>query len=142
MRYTIVYECCDGFTNDVDVEADNEQDARREAEAGIEDGATIRAIVACPLPAVPCSERLPEAQDFTAMTDKPLADTSLGLTSYRYSGRYGWIMIGARDNADALREAARSTINITIDNLQVWDNEARRYVSVAGAEPGMERDRQ
>jgi hypothetical protein len=27
--------------------------------------------------------------------NKPLA--AAGLTSYRYKGRYGWIMIGARD---------------------------------------------
>lgn len=51
--------------------------------------------------------------------DKPLAIGSL--TSYRYKGRYGWIMIGARDNDDALREAARST-NDPIDPtmLEVW----------------------
>ena len=35
--------------------------------------------------------------------DRPLA--AKGLVSYRYRGRYGWIMIGAKDNADALREA-------------------------------------
>jgi hypothetical protein len=57
------------------------------------------------------------------MTDtcnKPCA--AHGLTSYRYKGRYGWIMIGATDHADALREAARSSSD-TIDraNLQVWN---------------------
>lgn len=53
-------------------------------------------------------------------TDKPLAAT--GLTSYRYRGAYGWIMIGARDVADALREAARSTTApIDPSHLQVWD---------------------
>jgi hypothetical protein len=51
-----------------------------------------------------------------------------GLTSYRYKGRFGWIMIGAVDTADALREAARSTINVSAENLQVWDG--LEYVNV------------
>lgn len=44
-----------------------------------------------------------------------------GLISYRYKGRYGWIMIGAKDDADALSEAKRSTQDVIVDNLQVWD---------------------
>jgi hypothetical protein len=52
-------------------------------------------------------------------TDKPCA--AYGLTSYRYAGRYGWIMIGAKDDADALREAARSTDNVSPEKLQVWN---------------------
>lgn len=44
-----------------------------------------------------------------------------GLVSYRYLGRYGWIMIAARDHSEALREAKRSTDNVTESNLQVWD---------------------
>jgi len=52
--------------------------------------------------------------------NKPCA--ARGLTSYRYKGRYGWIMIGARDDADALREAARSSSDaIDRANLQVWN---------------------
>lgn len=51
-----------------------------------------------------------------------------GLVSYRYLGRYGWIMIGARDNADALREAKRSTDNIDPSRLQVWNG--TEYVPV------------
>ena len=52
--------------------------------------------------------------------DKPCA--AHGLTSYRYRGRYGWIMIGARDDADALREAARSSSDaINRANLQIWN---------------------
>lgn len=52
--------------------------------------------------------------------DKPCA--AHGLTSYRYKGRYGWIMIGARDDADALREAARSSSDaINRANLQIWN---------------------
>jgi hypothetical protein len=60
------------------------------------------------------------------MTDRPLADK--GLTSYRYNGRYGWIMIGARDTSDAISEAKRSTDNVTIDRLQVWNGTC--YVNV------------
>jgi hypothetical protein len=51
----------------------------------------------------------------------PLA--SPGLVSFRYRGAYGWIMIGARDVADALNEASRS-INPAkpcLERLQVWD---------------------
>lgn len=54
-----------------------------------------------------------------AFHDKPVA--AHGLTSYRYKGRYGWIMIGAKDDNDALREAQRSTSDkVTMENLQVW----------------------
>jgi hypothetical protein len=59
--------------------------------------------------------------------DKPCA--APGFTSYRAKGRYGWIMIGARDDAHAMREARRSTPEPT--DLQVWDG--ARYVPVKGA---------
>lgn len=53
------------------------------------------------------------------LCDKPMA--AHGLISYRYRGRYGWIMIGAKDDNDALREAQRSTNDkVTRDNLQIW----------------------
>lgn len=65
-----------------------------------------------------------------SITDKPLA--APGLTSYRYAGRYGWIMIGARSTEDALREARRSSsgdpAEITAAGLQVWAGD--RYVNV------------
>lgn len=55
-----------------------------------------------------------------AFHDRPCA--AAGLTSYRYRGRFGWIMIGARDLGDALREAGRSTRDpIELARLQVWD---------------------
>ena len=54
-----------------------------------------------------------------AYWERPCA--AKGLTSYRYKGRYGWIMIGAGDRAEALREAARSTDNVLPENLQVWN---------------------
>lgn len=55
------------------------------------------------------------------VTDRPCAVK--GLTSYRYAGNYGWIMIGAKDHQEALREAKRSisTGIPVIDKLQVWD---------------------
>lgn len=44
-----------------------------------------------------------------------------GLTSYRYRCQFGWIMIGATDDADALSEAERSTTRkIDPANLQKW----------------------
>jgi hypothetical protein len=65
-------------------------------------------------------------------TDRPLA--SAGLTSYRYKGRYGWIMIGAKDHTGALSEAVRSMSNpdgaATLDNLQVWDEPSGVYVPI------------
>ena len=59
--------------------------------------------------------------------NRPLA--AAGLTSYRYRSRYGWIMIGATDDADALQEAQRSTNDpVSRANLQVWNGQ--RYISV------------
>lgn len=52
------------------------------------------------------------------LTDRPLA--APGLTSYRCKGRYGWIMIGATDREDALREARRSSDSVQPETLQVW----------------------
>lgn len=50
--------------------------------------------------------------------DRPCA--AAGLTSYRYRGRYGWIMIGAKDDADAMREASRSTSPVAYEFLDRW----------------------
>lgn len=55
-------------------------------------------------------------------TDRPLA--AEGLISYRYPSRYGWIMVGARDDTDALREASRSLSlgeKTELRKLQKWD---------------------
>jgi hypothetical protein len=55
-----------------------------------------------------------------AYWDKPCA--SAGLISYRYRGTYGWIMLGAKDDADALREAQRSSaVKVRPENLQRWN---------------------
>jgi hypothetical protein len=50
--------------------------------------------------------------------------------SYRYLGIYGWIMIGAMNDAEALREANRSLSSkagARLERLEVWDGQ--RYVS-------------
>ena len=63
------------------------------------------------------------------VTDKPCA--AHGLTSYRYRGMWGWVMIGAKDHDDALSEARRSVNRahvVSIDRLQVWDG--KEYVPV------------
>jgi hypothetical protein len=61
--------------------------------------------------------------------DKPCA--AAGLRSYRYRGRYGWLMIGARDTKDALAEAGRSTnpATVTIDRLEEWTLDSYQKVS-------------
>jgi hypothetical protein len=47
-----------------------------------------------------------------------------GLLSYRYKGRYGWVMIGASDHLKAIKEAQRSTADtVTPDRLQFWDGQ-------------------
>lgn len=53
------------------------------------------------------------------------------LLSYRYSGPYGFIMIGATDDADALNEAKRSLENLnglSLQNLQKWNG--KEYINV------------
>lgn len=62
--------------------------------------------------------------------DKPLA--APGLTSYRYKGSYGYIMIGARDLPDALSEANRSltTSKARVDYLQIWNATLAKYINV------------
>jgi hypothetical protein len=64
----------------------------------------------------------------THFTERPCA--AHGLISYRYKGRYGWIMIGAKDDANALKEAQRSTSDKVIaDNLQIWNKTAYQGVT-------------
>lgn len=44
-----------------------------------------------------------------------------GLISYRYKGHYGFIMIGAKDDTDAINQAKRSSsYPVSIDKLEVW----------------------
>jgi hypothetical protein len=58
--------------------------------------------------------------------DRPCA--AHGLTAYRLQGPLGWIMIGATDHADAMREARRSTPAPRLEALEVWNGS--RYVRV------------
>lgn len=62
----------------------------------------------------------------TYLCDRPLA--AAGLISYRCRNRYGWTMIGARDHADAFREALRSDDSAERSNLQIWVID--RYIPV------------
>lgn len=59
------------------------------------------------------------------LSDRPLA--APGLTSYRARGPYGWIMIGATNQADAMREARRSTDAPT--DLQIYDGDTYRQIT-------------
>lgn len=68
-----------------------------------------------------------------ATHDRPLA--AKGLISYRCRGRYGWIMIGAKDDADAMREALRSDPEAKRDNLQVWSG--ARYAPALEDNPAL-----
>lgn len=60
------------------------------------------------------------------MCDRPLA--APGLLSYRCKNHYGWTMIGAKDDADALAEAKRSSDSASMDKLQKWNG--TEYVPV------------
>lgn len=51
--------------------------------------------------------------------NKPCA--APGLISYRCASPYGWIMIGATDHDDAMREALRSSPHAERRNLQIWN---------------------
>ena len=67
-------------------------------------------------------------------SNKPMA--AKGLTSYRYRGRYGYIMIGAEDDKQASREAQRSSSEVvTYQNLEVWNG--KKYVPVVKPNPGL-----
>ena len=72
------------------------------------------------------SESDPEVKT-ASDAEKPMAVE--GLTSYRYQGRFGPVMIGATDARDALNEVSRSIEGQPdMADLQVWDGE--KYVSV------------
>jgi hypothetical protein len=67
-----------------------------------------------------------EMPQSAAPQDQPMAGE--GLTSYRMKSPYGYVMIGAKDPADAMREASRSTDNPNPADLEVWDGQ--KYVPV------------
>lgn len=72
----------------------------------------------------------------TATHNLPLA--AAGLDSYRYVGPYGYIMIGAKSDKDALNEARRSLESGKPDvaQLEKWDG--TRYVRVQPVKVGHE----
>ena len=57
--------------------------------------------------------------DLALFTDRPLA--APGLLSFRCKGNHNWIMIGAKDQADALVQAKRSCEEARECNLQTWN---------------------
>jgi hypothetical protein len=59
--------------------------------------------------------------------NKPMA--AYGLTSYRLKGRYGYIMLGAKSDSEALREALRSTSKAKIENLEIWNGSEYKAVT-------------
>lgn len=69
---------------------------------------------------ITCSER-------SNLCNKPLA--AEGLISYRCKSRYGWIMIGAVDGKDAMKEARRCDDGARAEDLQVWNG--HQYVPAA-----------
>jgi hypothetical protein len=58
--------------------------------------------------------------------NRPCADASL--ISYRCLGRFGWIMIGAKSDDDALNEARRSWPGATPDLISRWNG--NQYVPI------------
>lgn len=60
--------------------------------------------------------------------NRPLAMP--GLISYRHPSPFGWVMIGAKDDDDALSEASRSTANAHRNLLEKWDADQGKYVKV------------
>lgn len=83
---------------------------------------------------VPDSDLVPSL-DVLPFHERPCA--APGLVSYRYpTGSGSWIMIGAVDHDEALRQAARSLEvgTVTISKLEVWSGMGSGYVL---ASPGV-----
>lgn len=62
------------------------------------------------------------SNQMTDITSKPLA--APGFISYRCKQPFGWVMIGARNDEDAMKQAKQSTPNAKIEDLQVWNGTA------------------
>lgn len=62
------------------------------------------------------------------VTKNPLAQSPL--ISYRCKSLYGWIMIGAKDEEDAMSEALRSSELAKREDLQKWDG--TKYQPIEG----------
>jgi hypothetical protein len=69
--------------------------------------------------------------DLRPRYERPLA--AAGLTSYRFRGTFGWVMIGAKDVPDAMRQAARSTnAPMELERLEVWEPRLDAYREIRG----------
>ena len=66
-----------------------------------------------------CREQTHYNKHGADLYNKPMA--AEGLVSYRLKSTFGYIMIGAIDHDDAMREAARGTPNPKRENLEVWN---------------------
>lgn len=71
------------------------------------------------------------AQVVSGDYNRPLA--AAGLTSYRCRTRFGYAMIGAKDDADAMNEAVRAYPAAKREDLEAWDG--KRYVPAVPAAP-------
>lgn len=65
------------------------------------------------------ARRAAQLAEATAYQNRPCA--AHGLVSYRFKMAHGVVMIGARDDADAMREARRSTS--AAGTLERWNGE-------------------
>jgi len=68
--------------------------------------------------------------DNSLWENKPMA--AAPWISYRYKGRFSYIMIGAMSTEEALSEANRSleNPNSTVDNLEIYDYNECKYTKV------------
>jgi hypothetical protein len=73
----------------------------------------------------------------TDTANKPMAIA--GLISYRAACPFGWIMIGARDDDDALVQARRSRASVQPEDIQVWDGQ--QYVACVPEQPEFIREK-
>lgn len=55
-----------------------------------------------------------------------------GLESYRCRGRFGWIMIGAVSDENALSEARRSWSGAEMNHIERWNGD--RYVPLVSSD--------
>ena len=74
------------------------------------------------------ASRPPEPATLPPFYDRPCA--AAPLVSYRCRGNYGWIMIGAKDDADAWQEALRSSEFAKRETLEVWGGEQYQRVPI------------
>ena len=74
----------------------------------------------------PAQAPTPRRLEFANLPVSQRPCAAVGLISYRCKSAFGWIMIGATDKADAMREALRSSDRVHPDHLEVWNG--KQYV--------------